>query len=93
MNKFYEIVLLPYKIEGNVTVFDYDSRLPPYDELGNIVLEGIKDITGDSKADPLFDWPSDKGKIVNKISMPPIKPSNNPIKKSIMFATQITGRL
>lgn len=57
---------------------DYDSRIAPYDKLGNLVLEGIKNISG-SSADPLFDWPSDKQKNVQKIQMPPIESISGPL--------------
>lgn len=75
LKQFYVKVFLPFKIAANFQVTDYDSRVPPYVELGNLVLEGMKNITG-TRADPLFDWPSDLPKIQMQSINSVIGPAN-----------------
>lgn len=65
LKQFYKMVFIPYIIDTDIKIANYDSRLPLYDELGNLVLEVIKNITG-SKADPLFDWSSDNDEKMKK---------------------------
>lgn len=64
------------ELDGLSDNSDVDQRVVEYDKLTNVVLKGIKDITGTE--DPLFDWPSDKGKNVQKHQMPSIDSLTNP---------------
>lgn len=84
LGEFYKKVLVQMETLERRAI-DFDDRLADYDELGNLVLKGIKNITGSD--DPLFDWPLDKKKSV-KHKMPSIASVKGPSGETILFPPQ-----
>lgn len=64
-------------------------RLPLYNKLGNLALEGIKNITG-TEGDPHFVWPSDKqNKVIQNNKMPSIDSLTEPLEEDILYPNMV----